>query len=613
MTLYLDTPTWGVTGEGNEEITRHLPCCTSPFLPTYAPTKLDDDTASPDIPTLSNTSPLENGDTNIYEIAAKEYKPMWFNRSTGWNGRTWIEAKTFCGSKKNTSNEQMVLCPYDAICPLGSTGMPSQGVKPDLFQMWVPTLGFQENEWVQIGSDQDTVCMTHRQVVDHPPEWGLNGEGNEEITRNVMCCTIHGGFSQQDDTVQIDQPGSVADVTGAHAEMEFNHKPVKYDRSSGWAGKSYAAAIIFCASRQSRIPCFYESICPNGENADPHGGVDDNPNGAWAPMMDAPNSWVQIGKVGTCQKYTDMHSRPPPWGFDRGIDSEKFTRSILCCEDSNEPGPSIAKPYSALTERENGAVNNLRPLWFDSSHGYRGTTHEEADLFCKAAIGMHLCPIEAYCPNGPTTDNKPLFLQREAFHGEQWAPFISLTGTQSDLGNKYVMIGTLDGDPSSTCMPYDSLHTNPLPPWYADGSKTEVKQHVMCCDKKESIEAHSVVAKGAIPVWLDRKHGWGGGSYDDAQEFCNELGGKKLCPYAIYCPDGLGSQPLGGHSAYLNYEGIQYAPIFGASNEWVMIGQKDGNAATTCMLHSQLEGGKPDWGLNEERQDIKNHILCCTF
>ena len=49
MTLYLETPTWGVTGEGNEEITRHLPCCTSPFLPTYAPTKLDDDTASPDI------------------------------------------------------------------------------------------------------------------------------------------------------------------------------------------------------------------------------------------------------------------------------------------------------------------------------------------------------------------------------------------------------------------------------------------------------------------------------------------------------------------------------------------------------------------------------------
>jgi len=611
MTLHLDTPTWGITGEGNEEITRHLPCCTFPSLPTYSPTKLDDDSVvSSEVPTPSDALPLANGEMNNYDIATMEYKPVWFHRSTGWSGRTWNEAKNFCASVKHSSGDQMVLCPYDAVCPLGPSEMPSKGAKPELFQMWLPTLGLQGNEWVQIGSDPDTVCMTHRQVVGRQAEWGLTGEGSEEITRNIMCCAGKGRFVQQDNT-QIDQPTADADTTDALATIESIYKPVEYDRQSGWEGTNYADAIIFCASQESRIPCPYETYCPNGENADPYGGVNDNPSGAWAPMMDAPNSWVQIGKVGTCQKYNDMHSHPPSWGLGMGLDSEKFTRSLLCCEEPNEPEPSLVKPLSPLTDKEETVLNHLTPLWFDRSHGYRGTTHEEAELFCNTVIGMHLCPIEAYCPNGPTSDNKPLFLQKETFQGEQWAPVSGLTET--DLGNNYVMIGTLDGDASSTCMPYDSLHTNPLPPWSTDGSNTELKQHVMCCEKPETINQHQGITKGMSPIWLDTKHGWSGGSHQDAQKFCNELGGKKLCPYAVYCPDGIGRQPLSGHSTDFNSQGVQYSPIFGESNEWVMIGQKDGNAATTCMLHTQLEGGEPDWGLNEERQDIKNHVLCCSF
>ncbi|KAK1747693.1 hypothetical protein QTG54_001656 [Skeletonema marinoi] len=569
MTLHLDTPTWGITGEGNEEITRHLPCCTFPSLPTYSPTKLDDDSVvSSEVPTPSDALPLANGEMNNYDIAAMEYKPVWFNRSTGWSGRTWNEAKNFCASVKYSSGDQMVLCPYDAVCPLGPSEMPSKGAKPELFQMWLPTLGLQGNEWVQIGSDPDTVCMTHRQVVGRQAEWGLTGEGSEEITRNIMCCAGNGRFVQQYNT-QIDQPTADADTTDALATIESIYKPVEYDRQSGWEGTNYADAIIFCANLESRIPCPYETYCPNGENADPYGGVNDNPSGAWAPMMDAPNSWVQIGKV-----------------------------------EPNEPEPSLVKPLSPLTDKEETVLNHLTPLWFDRSHGYRGTTHEEAELFCNTVIGMHLCPIEAYCPNA-------VIFAEGTFQGEQWAPVSGLTET--DLGNNYVMIGTLDGDASSTCMPYDSLHTNPLPPWSTDGSNTELKQHVMCCEKPETINQHQGITKGMSPIWLDTKHGWSGGSHQDAQKFCNELGGKKLCPYAVYCPDGIGRQPLSGHSTDLNSQGVQYSPIFGESNEWVMIGQKDGNAATTCMLHTQLEGGEPDWGLNEERQDIKNHVLCCSF
>jgi hypothetical protein len=136
----------------------------------------------------------------------------------------------------------------------------------------------------------------------------------------------------------------------------------------------------------------------------------------------------------------------------------------------------------------------------------------------------------------------------------------------------------------------------------------------MCCDDSEvSKEQELSIQKSLSPIWLDAKHGWGGGSHSDAEKFCDELGGMKLCPYAAYCPHSTGRQPLGGHAVDFNSQGVQYAPIFEGDNAWVMIGQKGGNAATTCMLHKQLEGHDPEWGLNDERHEIKNHILCCKF
>ena len=611
MTLHLETPSWGITGEANEDITRHLPCCTAPFLPTYNPTttetNFDEDvTASFAVPTSSNTLPSGNGEMNNYELAAMEYEPVFYDRSTGWTGQTWNEAITFCASRKNNFNEQMALCPFDALCPMGPGSMPFQGEKFDFFQTWVPINGAQENEWIQVGSDPDTQCITHSQVVGHQADWGVTGVGNEGITRHVMCCAINGG---RHDFSQVEQPATVVNVADAVAKVESKYKPVEYDRQSGWEGSTYVDAIVFCASQDSRIPCPFEAYCPNGEYAGPYGGVSDNPNGAWAPMINAPNSWVQIGNVATCQKYNDIHSHPPSWGLT-GENSESFTQSLLCCEEPYEHESSLVKPFSPLSDKEETVVNDLHPVWFSRSHGYRGTNHEEAELFCNTVVGLHLCPIEAYCPNGPT-DQKPLYLQKDAFQGEQWAPVSPSAGTQTDLGNKYVMIGTLGDNPYSTCTTYDSLHANPLPPWSADGSKTELKQHVMCCEGAETKQQQHAIEAQMSPIWLDTKHGWGGGSHQDAQKFCNELGGKKLCPYSAYCPHGVGRQPLGGHSTDFNSQGVQYAPLFGESNEWVMIGQKDGNAATTCMLHTQLEGGEPDWGLNEERQDIKNHILCC--
>lgn len=63
-------------------------------------------------------------------------------------------------------------------------------------------------------------------------------------------------------------------------------------------------------------------------------------------------------------------------------------------------------------------------------------------------------------------------------------------------------------------------------------------------------------------------------------------------------------------------EGVQWAPFMSDlpedENEWVMVGQKDGNDATTCYTHDELEGNFPDWGLTSDVPELKKYIMCCV-
>ena len=54
--------------------------------------------------------------------------------------------------------------------------------------MWIPILDA-HNKWVQAGAEERCVrySVMHR---GEGPEWGMTGEGSEDVTRNVMCCTM---------------------------------------------------------------------------------------------------------------------------------------------------------------------------------------------------------------------------------------------------------------------------------------------------------------------------------------------------------------------------------------------------------------------------------------
>ena len=64
----------------------------------------------------------------------------------------------------------------------------------------------------------------------------------------------------------------------------------------------------------------------------------------------------------------------------------------------------------------------------------------------------------------------------------------------------------------------------------------------------------------------------------------------------------------------MSAEGVQWAPYFfeGASNLWLMVGQKDENSGTTCYGHDELEGTAPEWGLTSDMPEIKKYIMCCV-
>ena len=393
----------------------------------------------------------------------------------------------------------------------------------------------------------------------------------------------------------------------------------------------------------------------------PFGGYREGAN--WALVYDAPNEWVQVGKDDSCELYSSVYGSPPQWGLT-GEDNEDITRNIMCChepadqqnknenaENTDPESTGFSTSKAELTTKEQEVLDLLHPLWFGRREGYLGTTHEEARKFCKSIGDMQLCPSVAYCPNGGPDSGDgepPLFLRLDAFKGEQWAP--------SDDSNSWVLVGELNDDHRTTCSTYEEMNRGEQPEWGLDGTSTELKQRVLCCAGSHKVEeiqfgvdvenpadpapkeqnndavaasdngqvTTAVATKAPVnmellmmnkmkPLWLSPYEGWEGGSHEDALNFCEGVRGKKLCPYAAYCPNGAGQPVMGKHKVDFSKEGEQWAPVFGKDNHWIMIGQKDGDSTTTCKSHIQLEGRAPAWGLTSENSDKKLHIACCTL
>eukprot|EP00804_Cyclotella_cryptica_P026901 CCRYP_019600-RA/>CCRYP_019600-RA protein AED:0.02 eAED:0.02 QI:71/1/1/1/1/1/3/1303/1133 len=447
------------------------------------------------------------------------YLPIWFDRKSGWEGQTYQEAVEFC-----SNHDEFMPCPYEVYCP-GKTGKLIEGTMGDGIS-WAP-IRDEMNGWVQVGAGgkECDVYLESDENQTHPYKVGVVGKANEEMTRHIMCClqtplsddTSNDSSSEVDDTKQdgdvapfspnLDLPESppddnshlnAADVDKWYLQQIMKkYNPRWYDRESKWNGTTYQDAVSFCYSANKKVPCPYSVYCPKGPTGNVIFNLAFDEGESWAATGDRINQFVQVGKEDQCNRVTAEN----PSGYDENNGGIDVMSHLMCCDDVSAGGEvtqtttdNQSQPNSAsgttqqytLTELEHAIKNRYIPFWFGFKDGWNGSTYDEAVKFCASVDpgrgeNFHLCPLAAYCPNGPEYE-KPLFLQKEAFEGEQWSP-------TSFAENAWIQVGQLSEEDPRTCTTYLENYHQP-PDWGLDGSEPGIKQHILCC-------------KGGSPTGLD--------------------------------------------------------------------------------------------------------------
>ena len=397
---------------------------------------------------------------------------------------------------------------------------------------------------------------------------------------------------------------------------------------------------------------------------------------SWAPIGGETNEWIQVGNVARqCTRHTELFDRE--WGSSPSPgEGADVTLHIMCClrnplgddfydvpgsipqkeegdgvVDVIQPPPqtamsgmkedvtgpsleSVGSIGTTLTALDKLIRDTYHPFWFDDADGWSGTTHDDGRKFCEgipngsAGETFHLCPIKAVCPNGPAVD-KPLAYQMDPFvGGDQWTPI-------SNSANGWVFVGEASTGGLATCQTYAEAYLGD-PSWGIDGSMSELKKHILCCQvdseydegtgdylpaeadgtSENSVELDSSDASVANadlhhPTWYGTEDQWSGGTYMDALVFCvgkNE----QLCPMSEVCPDGPGKSPLDG-AYFTGAASQQWAPVIDKTNQWLLIyTAEDVENSMLCLDYESLVGHEPSWGLDESEPGLKAHILCCA-
>lgn len=424
--------------------------------------------------------------------------------------------------------ERFLLCHQSSVsvivvyCP-GKTGKLIEGTMDDGIS-WAP-IRDEANGWVQVGAGgkECDVYLDSDEKQSYPYKIGVTGKANEEMTGHIMCClqtplsddTLNDSSNEADDTKQdgdvapfspnLDLPESPpndnshlnsADVDKWYLQQIMKkYNPRWFDRESKWIGTTYQDAVSFCFSVDKKVPCPYSVYCPKGPTGDIIFNLAFDEGESWAATGDRMNQFVQVGKKDECNRVTAEN----PSGYAENNGGIDVMSHLMCCDDGGDGGGvtqtateipsqpnsgSGSTQHYTLTELEHAIKTRYIPFWFGFKDGWSGSTYDEAVKFCASVDpgkgeNFHLCPLAAYCPNGPDYD-KPLFLQKEVFQGEQWSP-------TSFAENAWIQVGQLSEEAPRTCTTYlENYHQQP--DWGLDGSEPGIKQHILCCKGGSSTE-----------------------------------------------------------------------------------------------------------------------------
>lgn len=601
--IYKRRPAWGLTGDDNQENTRHIMCCLEQPLGDDLPV-LGNEFKTPKIPTPPDVE-MEHGEgvddpippppnqevvhttgssfvsmhktemTPLDEDIRENYSPFWFDNNDGWKGTTYDDGKLFCESiPDGPDGETFHLCPAKAYCPNGR-----DADKPLIYEMdpfdggvqWAP-ISNSYNAWTMVGKvseQQPSTCNTFLELYHSNPVWGLDGS-ETGLKKHILCCQSDSG-----------EDGSIPKGEFLAAEKEA-------------ASQSQIQDI-------PTVQITPTNVVANPQSSSEQGVLDEA--ASQSPIQGMPNNVKQSVAVAGAKE-----------------------------EDGSHTGAGNSSPHAGEHTPDDlldAMKRSINPIWYNSGGGWTGGSHDDALKFCETN-DQQLCPYAAYCPYGPTFP--VLEGHDQSTVGErpdQWAPTIN-------GNNKWILIGTIGNNPETQCMDYVTLNGDE-PSWGLDGSAMELKEHILCCkkshvqqpqqqesadDEEESKIPTSQTSEEAVTdtgtamkgTWFHVINGWNAGTHDDATHFCarKEVNGKpmELCTYAAYCPSGPSRPPADGHGLIGEDEDSeQWAPASG-DNQWVMVGMHGQNKATQCLTHGQLYGSAPV--LDEFSQEMRHHIMCCT-
>lgn len=240
------------------------------------------------------------------------------------------------------------------------------------------------NEWVQVGNTNQ--CELYTEKYGQVPDWGIDGQNNEKLTRHIMCCRSHPY-----------EPGSVWNVPNQHGSSgnDYVHKPAAAPRNGDSSTKSDNVGASFAAAGGPDGGA--ESEIVGAVSTDISLSESDNVGDAIA-AAGGPDGGAETETTGT--KTTAISS-------SGGSNSENASGS-----SSGQHDISTIEGFSSMTEWEKQVQTVHHPAWFSNNEfGWEGTTYSDGVAFCESIpygkSTLQLCPIQAYCPNGPR-DDKPL-------------------------------------------------------------------------------------------------------------------------------------------------------------------------------------------------------------
>ncbi|KAL7444551.1 hypothetical protein ACHAXM_009480 [Skeletonema potamos] len=292
---------------------------------------------SPSSPVSAETMSIESGSSPSTQhtqesSSTADVTASVFTREEGWKGFSRPEAIGFCSGKALT------LCTFEAVCPHGEGNDPAFGAPAQI--TWVPLSD--GSDWVQVGAGDKVPCEQWSKMYGGSPPWANAGEVIEEITGRIYCCEsenpVQDAAAKPTGDIASNTIEDVQSIPASHdglsEQQAYNNvanrfAPKWFNRSTGWQGTTFEAAVQFCLSlEQNMILCPFEAYCPMGPSSKiPFGGLIDEPTGSLAPTINNRNWWVHVGGNNVCkQEGLDVN-----WGSDGS--NEDVTRHIMCCKN----------------------------------------------------------------------------------------------------------------------------------------------------------------------------------------------------------------------------------------------------------------------------------------